>query len=119
MVVAAELAAEASVAARSAAVEASVAAMVADSAVVTAAFAEAMAVTVLDAGTGAVSDLASVGAGPDIGPVTRMDTLMVMDILTPTDTRVITDTIRMLTPDSKHTDPLLLIKRHLLPTAAQ
>jgi hypothetical protein len=63
-----------------------------------------------------VSD--SVGAGRDIGPVTRMDTLMVMDIPTPTDIRVITE-ILMLTPDSKHMDPLLPIKRHLLPTAAQ
>jgi|SRR5580693_9510110 hypothetical protein len=119
VVVAAELAAEASVAARSAAAEASAAVMVADSAVVSEVFAEDMAASDM-AGSGAV--IGAAGAldwdGVGAGPVTRMDTLMVMDILTPTDIRDITE-ILMLTPDSKHMDPLLPIKRHLLPTAAQ
>lgn len=66
------------------------------------------------AAIGAASDLASVGAGPGI-----TDTLTIMDIPTLTDIPVTTDTIPMLMPDSKHIDPMLRIRRPLLPTAAQ
>jgi hypothetical protein len=58
----------------------------------------------------------SVGAGPGI---TDTDTLTLTDILMLTDIPVTTDTIRMLIAGSKHTDPLLLFRRHPLLTAAQ
>ena len=76
-----------------------------------------MAVSV--AATGEALASVSVGAGRGIGPVTRTDTLTIMDTPMLTDIPVTTDTIPMLTADSKHTDPMLLIRRHLLSTAAQ
>jgi len=69
-----------------------------------------------DAATGAAGALDWDGDG--VGPVTLMDTLT-MDILTLMDIRVITDTIPTLIADSKHTDPLLLTKRHLALTAVR
>lgn len=57
--------------------------------------------------------LVSVGAGPGI---TDTDTLTLTDILMLTDIRVTTD---MIIADSKHTDPLLLFRRHPLLTAVQ
>jgi hypothetical protein len=78
---------------------------------------EDMAATVTadgDAATGAAGAL----DGDGVGPVTRMDTLT-MDILTLTDIRVTTATIPTLIADSKHTDPLLLTKRHLALTAVR
>jgi len=112
------------------------AALAAEAVVMAAELAEVMAVVMAEAsvevmaatdmaasgaaiGAAGALDWASDGAGRGIGPVTRMDTLTIMDIPPPTDIRVITDTIRMLIADSKHTDHPLLIKRHLLPTAAQ
>jgi hypothetical protein len=90
-------------------------------AVMAEAFAEDMAGTVDMAVSVAATGeaLVSVGAGRGIGPVTRTDTLTIMDTPMLTDIPVTTDTIPMLTADSKHTDPMLLIRRHLLSTAAQ
>ena len=76
---------------------------------------EASAVDSADLVVASVAALASVsvGAGPGI---TDTDTLTLTDIPMLTDIRVTTD---MIIADSKHTDPLLLFRRHPLLTAAQ
>jgi len=80
-------------------------------------FAEDMAGTV--AATGEALASVSVGAGRGIGPVTHPDTLTIMDTRMLTDIPVTMDTIRTLMPDSKHTRPLRLTRRHFALTPAQ